>query len=201
MFTGIVKGQGKIVQLQKNQGTKQIRIASQLINPESFAVGESIAINGVCLTITRFQNNDFWVDAIPETLNRTTFDELQLNSLVNLEPALQVTERLNGNFLLGHIDTTAIVTNIEELSTSKVFTFKIISSQMPFIVEKGSIGIDGVSLTVVAVGLDWFKVALIPYTLKETILGQLKVAEKVNIETDILGKYVVKMNDGVIDHG
>ncbi|CAJ1195616.1 riboflavin synthase [Companilactobacillus nantensis] len=201
MFTGIVKGQGKIVQLQKNQGTKQIRIASQLINPESFAVGESIAINGVCLTITRFQNNDFWVDAIPETLNRTTFDELQLNSLVNLEPALQVTERLNGHFLLGHIDTTAIVTNIEELSTSKVFTFKIISSQMPFIVEKGSIGIDGVSLTVVAVGLDWFKVALIPYTLKETILGQLKVAEKVNIETDILGKYVVKMNDGVIDHG
>lgn len=201
MFTGIVKGQGKIVQLQKNQGIKQIRIASQLINPESFAVGESIAINGVCLTITKFQNNDFWVDAIPETLNRTTFDELQLNSLVNLEPALQVTERLNGHFLLGHIDTTAIVTNIEELSTSKVFTFKIISSQMPFIVEKGSIGIDGVSLTVVAVGLDWFKVALIPYTLKETILGQLKVAEKVNVETDILGKYVVKMNNGVIDHG
>lgn len=200
MFTGIVKGQGKIVQLQDNHGTEQIRIASSLIDTESFAIGESISINGVCLTITKFQNNDFWVDAMPETLKRTTFDELQLNSLVNLEPALQVTERLNGHFLLGHVDTTAVVTKIEEQSSSKVFTFKIDSSQMPFIVEKGSIGIDGVSLTVVAVGSDWFQVALIPYTLKETILGQLKSGEKVNIETDILGKYVVKMNNEVVDY-
>lgn len=200
MFTGIVKGQGKIVQLQDNHGTEQIRIASSLIDPENFAIGESISINGVCLTITRFQNNDFWVDAMPETLKRTTFDELKLNSLVNLEPALQVTERLNGHFLLGHVDTTAVVTKIEEQSSSKVFTFKIDSSQMPFIVEKGSIGIDGVSLTVVAVGSDWFQVALIPYTLKETILGQLKFGEKVNIETDILGKYVVKMNNEVVDY-
>jgi riboflavin synthase len=199
MFTGIVKGQGKIVQLQKNQGTMQIRIVSQLIKPENFAIGESISINGVCLTITKFQNNDFWVDAMPETLKRTTFDELQLSSLVNLEPALQVTERLNGHFLLGHIDTTAVVTKIEEQSTSKLFTFKIDSSQMKFIVEKGSIGIDGVSLTVVAVGSDWFQVALIPYTLTETNLGQLKSKEKVNIETDILGKYVVKINNEVVD--
>ncbi|MBL3530020.1 riboflavin synthase [Companilactobacillus zhachilii] len=200
MFTGIVKGQGKIVQLQDNHGTEQIRIASSSIDPENFAIGESISINGVCLTITKFRNNDFWVDAMPETLKRTTFDELQLNSLVNLEPALQVTERLNGHFLLGHVDTTAVVTKIEEQSSSKVFTFKIDSSQMPFIVEKGSIGIDGVSLTVVAVGSDWFQVALIPYTLKETILGQLKSGEKVNIETDILGKYVVKMNNEVVDY-
>lgn len=200
MFTGIVKGQGKIVQLQEDHGTKQIRIASKIINKKDFSIGESISINGVCLTITMFQDNDFWVDAMPETLRRTTFDELKLNSLVNLEPALKVTERLNGHFLLGHVDTTAAVNNVEEQSTSKVFTFKINSDQMPFIVEKGSIGIDGVSLTVVAVGADWFQVALIPYTLSETTLGNLVRGKKVNIETDILGKYAVKMNKEVANY-
>lgn len=137
---------------------------------------------------------------MPETLRRTTFDELKLDSLVNLEPALKVTERLNGHFLLGHVDTTATVNNIEEQSTSKVFTFKINSNQMPFIVEKGSIGIDGVSLTVVTVGADWFQVALIPYTLSETTLGNLVRGKKVNIETDILGKYAVKMNKEVANY-
>lgn len=200
MFTGIVKGQGKIVQFQEDHGTKQIRIASKIINANDFSIGESISINGVCLTITKFQNNDFWVDAMPETLRRTTFDELQSGSLVNLEPALKVTERLNGHFLLGHVDTTALVSNIEKQSTSKVFTFKINSNQMPFIVEKGSVGINGVSLTVVSVGADWFQVALIPYTLSETTLGNLVCGKRVNIETDILGKYAVKMNKEVANY-
>ncbi|WP_125565432.1 riboflavin synthase [Companilactobacillus insicii] len=200
MFTGIVKGQGKVVQFQEDHGTKQIRIASKIINSKDFSIGESISINGVCLTITKFQNNDFGVDAMPETLRRTTFDELQSGSLVNLEPALKVTERLNGHFLLGHIDTTAVVSNIEKQSTSKVFTFKINSNQMPFIVEKGSVGINGVSLTVVSVGADWFQVALIPYTLSETTLGNLACGKRVNIETDILGKYAVKMNKEVANY-
>lgn len=193
MFTGIIKGQGRIVKNSVVKQTTQLEISSDLITASQFKQGESIAINGVCLTITAFTQTGFTVDVMPETIRRTAFSQFQSGATVNLEPAITLADRLNGHFLLGHVDATAEVSQIEPQKDAQLITFKIPTEEAPYIVEKGSIGIDGVSLTVVGVGADWFQVALIPFTLAHTTLQALAIGRQVNIETDILGKYVVRL--------
>lgn len=155
--------------------------------------GESVCINGACLTVVEIQPPVFWVEAVEETLARTNLGFLKPKDKVNLERALSVSGRLGGHFVQGHIDGTGVVAQIVPRVGSKVMKVHTPKELMPYIVPKGSIAIDGVSLTVVEIGENWFTVWLIPYTLEHTTLGLRKVGDAVNLEVDIIAKYVKHM--------
>ncbi|MHA3065899.1 riboflavin synthase [Lacticaseibacillus saniviri] len=191
MFTGIIKTMGRVVALDRKQDTAMITIATPLTHEIHSQVGESIAINGICLTITALSPQGFSAEVMPETMRRTNLGTLQLQSKVNLEPALRATDRLDGHFVLGHVDTTAQVIRRIVDQNALTLTFQIDPAQRAAIVEKGSVAIDGVSLTVTAVSADTFSVSLIPATQQATTLGQLQLGDDSNIETDILGKYIL----------
>ena len=156
-------------------------------------LGESVAVNGCCLTLIRSTGEIFDVQAGPETLNRTNLGNKQAGDRVNLERALKVGARLGGHFVQGHIDTTAVVRDRRQDGEWEFFSFGIEPSWTPLMVSKGSIAIDGVSLTLVDVGSDFFSVMLIPHTLAMTTLGTTRPGDRVNIEVDILAKHVQKL--------
>jgi riboflavin synthase len=197
MFTGIIKAKGIISQIKRNQATAQIMIATPMTHQIHSKIGDSIAINGICLTITSILNEGFTVEVMPETTHRTSLVNMKDGMEVNLEPALLATDRLDGHFVLGHVDTTAKLVNRVLDENSIVLTFEINPDYIDYVVEKGSITIDGVSLTVSAVEKQLFEVSLIPHTLQATTLGNLKANDVVNVETDILGKYILNENRGV----
>lgn len=197
MFTGIIKAKGIISQIKRNQATAQIMIATPMTHQIHSKIGDSIAINGICLTITSILNEGFTVEVMPETTNRTSLANMKDGMEVNLEPALLATDRLDGHFVLGHVDTTAKLVNRVLDENSIVLTFEINPDYIDYVVEKGSITIDGVSLTVSAVEKQLFEVSLIPHTLQATTLDNLKANDVVNVETDILGKYILNENRGV----
>ncbi len=197
MFTRIIKAKGIINQIKRNQATAQITIATLMTHRIHSKIGDSIAINGICLTITSILKEGFTVEVMPETTHRTSLVNMKDGMEVNLEPALLATDRLDGHFVLGHVDTTAKLVNRVLDENSIVLTFEINPDYIDYVVEKGSITIDGVSLTVSAVEKQLFEVSLIPYTLQATTLGNLKVNDVVNVETDILGKYILNENRGV----
>ncbi|MCH5461860.1 riboflavin synthase [Lactobacillus sp. LC28-10] len=191
MFTGIIKGIGHVVAIQRQAETAKLTISSPLFTEINPQLGDSFAINGICLTATGVADKQLSVEVMPETTRLTNLGQLKTGELVNLEPALGATARLDGHFVLGHVDTTAELVQRVEDQNATVLTFKIAPEYDDYIVKKGSIAIDGVSLTVTQAGPGQFSVSLIPYTQNQTTLGSRQVGDLVNIETDVLGKYIV----------
>ncbi|HJF87482.1 MAG TPA: riboflavin synthase [Companilactobacillus farciminis] len=189
MFTGIIKNIGTIVGVNRENDNYRLTINHGL---SDLNLGDSISINGICLTVVDFQKDQFQVDVMPETIKRTNLAEMSVGTRVNLEPALRANSEIGGHFVLGHVDTTGKLLSREVTENSVLLTFSIPKKYNPYLVEKGSIAIDGVSLTLIAVTEDTFQVGIIPYTQDETILGSLEVDQTVNLETDILGKYIYK---------
>ncbi len=195
MFTGIIQSIGTVAHISQHQDTAKLQIKTPLTQQLHSPVGASIAVNGVCLTITALKPDGFETETMPETMARTNLGRLRQNAAVNLEPALQANGRLDGHFVQGHVDTTATLITKTAIQNAQVLTFDIAPAFAPYIVEKGSIAIDGVSLTLTAANRTTFSVSLIPHTLEATILGQLQSGDLVNIETDILGKYLQRQQE------
>jgi riboflavin synthase len=194
MFTGIIETLG-ILRSKKNEGSNvRFRIESS-IAPE-LKVDQSLAHNGVCLTIVNVSGNEYEVVAVEETLKRTNLSALQPGDKINLERCVKVDGRLDGHIVQGHIDTTGVVQKIETLDGSWNFYFRHPSDRNYLTVEKGSVCVNGVSLTVVTSGNDTFSVTIIPYTWQNTNFHSLKIGDEVNLEFDILGKYIAKIGRG-----
>lgn len=187
MFTGIIESIGEIAQLTKEGNNLHIEIKSPLA--QELKIDQSVAHNGVCLTVVEIKDNSYVVTAIKETLDKTSLNSLEKGSLVNLERAMKMGDRLDGHIVQGHVDQVAKCVSIKEEDGSWVFTFEYKNSEFST-VEKGSITINGVSLTVVNSKKDEFSVAIIPYTFEHTNFKGIEVGNKVNLEFDIIGKYV-----------
>ncbi len=192
MFTGIVQGLGEIRQISNIKNGLRFLISPlfELKDPE---LGESIAVNGVCLTVTTVQDSCFSVDVSPETLNRSTLGSFKVGEKVNLERALRLSDRLGGHIVSGHVDTVAQILSRRQEGDFTFFTFLLDEKFDKYIIEKGSIAIDGISLTVNECKPGSFSVAIIPHTIKLTTLAFRKPGDKVNIELDVLGKYIEKL--------
>lgn len=191
MFTGIIETLGEVVALKKEGENLHIQIKSD-ITPE-LKIDQSVAHNGVCLTVVDIQKDVYTVTAIQETLNKTSLGELQIGSPVNLERAMVLGARLDGHIVQGHVDQTAVCTKVEEKDGSWFFTFRYDMSNNNVTIEKGSITVDGVSLTVVDSQKDRFSVAIIPYTYEHTRFNSYGIGSKVNLEFDVIGKYVARL--------
>jgi riboflavin synthase len=160
---------------------------------DDIRIGDSISTNGVCLTVTKFSQNQFTVDVMPETMNRSNLKDLKTKDLVNLERAMQINQRFGGHIVSGHIDGTGIIADLKEDENATWVTIKTGKEILKYIIEKGSITIDGISLTVASVSEQDFKVSLIPLTKNDTTLITKKINESVNLECDMVGKYVEKL--------
>ncbi len=189
MYAGIVEGLGRIIDMQKFE-----RKISLIIEPEfkcnDLIMGDSISVNGVCLTVTKFISTAILVDVVEETIEKTNLGKLEKNSLVNLERCLKVGNRIGGHFVSGHIDSAGEIITINPVEGAYNVTIKIPRTLIKFIAPKGSVTIDGMSITVVNVFNDHFSVTLIPYTLANTITSQYIVGTQVNVEVDMLAKYL-----------
>lgn len=191
MFTGIIETTGKVISLQKEGSNLHITIQSSI--SDQLSIDQSVSHNGVCLTIVKVDGNTHTVTAIHETLIKSNLTTLAENSTVNLERCLKIGDRLDGHMVQGHVDTTAQLINIKEEQGSYMLTFIINEDHKNLIVEKGSICLNGISLTLVNVGNDKFSVAIIPYTWQNTNLQNLNIGDNVNIEFDVIGKYVSRI--------
>jgi riboflavin synthase len=194
MFTGIIVGEGKVTKL--NQKTKNRSAIQMTVDLGKYAkglkIGQSVAINGVCLSATKISKNNCVFEMIDETTKKTDLGNVKAGSSVNIERSLKVGDRLEGHFVLGHIDGVATITKIEKKPKEVKFWFKIPKKLTKYVVKKGSIALDGISLTVVDAKKDLASVCLIPHTIKVTNFKSKNVGDKLNIETDILGKYIKK---------
>ena len=193
MFSGIVEALGKIVKIE-NDGTVSTFTVEAPSIASGVAVSDSVAVNGCCLTVVEASGDALSFQAVPETLSRTNLGDLRVGSLVNLERALAVNARLGGHFVSGHIDGQGELVKIDDHNGECAdYYFKIDQSLSKNMASKGSVAVDGVSLTLVRCERDLFSVALIPFTLAATTLGSKKIGDKVNIETDVLSKYVQRL--------
>jgi len=194
MFTGIIVGTGKVTKLdQKTKNRSAIQMTVNLGKcAKGLKIGQSVAINGVCLSATKISNNNCVFEMIDETTKKTDLGNVKAGSTVNIERSLKVGDRLEGHFVLGHIDGVATITKIEKKPKEVKIWFKIPKKLTKYVVKKGSIALDGISLTLVDVKKDVASVCLIPHTIKVTNFNSKKVGDKLNIETDILGKYIKK---------
>jgi len=192
MFTGIIVGTGKVTKLdQKTKNRSAIRMTVNLGKyTKGLKIGQSVAINGVCLSTTKISRNKCVFEMIDETIKKTDLGNVKAGSTVNIERSLKVGDRLEGHFVLGHIDGVATITKIEKKSKEVKFWFKVPKKLVKYVVKKGSIALDGISLTVVDAKKDIASVCLIPHTIKVTNFKSKNVGDKLNIETDILGKYI-----------
>ena len=191
MFSGIIETLGTITEIRKEQQNKRFVIEAEFI--KELYKGQSISVNGACLTVEKINENSFEVVAVKETIRKTNLDLLEISNKVNLERALAIGARLDGHFVLGHVDTTTKLVNIKEVKGSFEFEFEIPIEGKKYIIPKGSIAINGTSLTIAEIGDRTFKVTVIPFTYKHTTFGFLKQGDTVNIEYDVLGKYVVSL--------
>lgn len=194
MFTGIVEGLGvveKINQDTKNRSAYQMTIDLG-VHSKGLKVGQSVALNGVCLSVTKISKNKCDFEMIDETIKKTDLGNLKKGSIVNIERSLKVGARMEGHFVLGHVDGVAMIKKIEKKPKEVKVWFEVPKKLAKFVVEKGSIAVDGISLTVVDVTKNMASVCLIPHTVKVTNFQSKKIGDKVNIETDILGKYILK---------
>ncbi len=194
MFTGIIRTTGKLKRIQRKGTNRTLEISLPKLS-DSIIIGDSIAVNGVCLTVTRIKNNNLWFDISEDTWDKTTFKFYRPNQLVNIEESLKTGDKIGGHFITGHIDGIGRlkkkIKKGNELRLEVVSEKGIISKLIP----NGSISIDGVSLTVKEIGPDWFNLVIIPQTLKETTIKQLKQGDYLNLETDILRKYIAMHKD------
>ena len=191
MFTGIIETLGKVEKLEKDGGNLHLTMVSD-IAPE-LKIDQSVSHNGVCLTVVSLKGDSYTVTAIEETLDKTNLGELELGDVVNLERAMVLGARLDGHIVQGHVDQTAVCTSIEAKDGSWVYTFEYDPKLNNVTIEKGSITVDGVSLTVVDSQKNSFSVAIIPYTHEHTRFHTYKVGTTVNLEFDVVGKYVSRL--------
>jgi riboflavin synthase len=194
VFTGLVEGLGRVERVTDEHGGRRLTISWPVL-PENdpLKLGESVAVNGCCLTVTASAEAEFELQVGPETLVRTNLGDRKPGERVNLERALKVGDRLGGHFVQGHIDTTAILGHRRREGEWEFLHFDIDPQWNPLMVPKGSIAVDGVSLTLVEVSQNWFTVMLIPHTLANTTLGTCQSGDRVNIEIDMLAKHVKKL--------
>lgn len=193
MFTGIIEDIGSIQQLEKEDQNLHITVNSKITS--ELKIDQSVAHNGVCLTVVKIEGDNYTVTAIDETIKKTNISDLKVGNLVNLERAMTLGARLDGHIVQGHVDQTAICTGVEEASGSWIFTFEYDEKLNNITIEKGSITINGVSLTVINSLKNSFSVAIIPYTYEFTNFSTFKKGTKVNLEFDVIGKYVKKLFD------
>jgi len=192
VFTGLVEEIGTIINMEKGEKSAKLTIEGKKVL-EGVQIGDSISTNGVCLTVVTFSRSTFTVDVMAETFRRSNLGSLKVGSMVNLERALRADGRFGGHIVSGHIDGTGLIVSFEKEDNAVWITIKADSSILKYVVEKGSIAIDGVSLTVAYVSEDFLKVSIIPHTGEETILLKKSQGDVVNLECDILGKYVEKL--------
>lgn len=191
MFTGIVEEIGIVKSIKRGTRSAVLNIQANKVL-EDMRMGDSINTNGICLTVTGFDSKGFTVDVMFETIKRTNLNDLLPGSKVNLERALQISDRLGGHLVSGHIDGTGSISNIQKDDNAILYTIECDVKIAKYIIEKGSVGIDGISLTVVNVNDKNFTVSIIPHTVEMTNLSEKNIREMVNIECDMIGKYVEK---------
>jgi riboflavin synthase len=199
MFTGLVEETGKLIKKVKTGEGFQFSFSASKIF-DDLDIGSSISVNGCCLTVVKKEDKTFSVDAIEETLKKTNLGMLEVGNRVNLERPLKADARLGGHFVLGHIDTTGIVKEIKELSNSHFMKITFPDKFKSYLIYVGSVSIDGVSMTVAELEDNWFGVGIIPFTWQETVFSDKKVGDKVNLEFDVLGKYVERIMEGKQDN-
>lgn len=187
MFTGIIKEIGTVLEVKKNGSNRIFKIASSL--HKNLQIGSSVSVNGVCTTITRKAPKYFEFEAMPETLKKTNLRNLSAKSKVNLESSLRLGDEISGHFVLGHIDQTAKILKIKKDKNSSVFTIEMPKNLRQFMALKGSIVINGISLTISEINEKTFEISLIPFTLKHTNLGLAKINDEMNIEVDVFARY------------
>ena len=188
MFTGLIEEQGRVLTPPRNG---KLSLAASKVT-EGLALGDSIAVNGVCLTVSAFSGQRFTADVMPETLHRSNLGELRTGSLVNLERALPATGRFGGHFVSGHIDGVGSLLSVRPEGNALIFSIRAAPELLRGIVEKGSVAIDGISLTVVEVTETLFSVSVIPHTAAVTTLAGKRPGDRLNLETDMIGKYVLR---------
>jgi len=191
MFTGIIRNTAKVNTVSRKKGSIFITIDK----PKNLRIkkGDSVAVNGICSTITGVNLKTFRVEYMPETIKKTTVGNFRKGTVVNIERPVQPSEFLDGHIVQGHIDTTGEVISIKSTGRSRIIKVRVPLRFMNFIVPQGSIAVDGVSITVAAVGRNWFKISLVDYTVRNTHFGILRNGSIVNIETDIIAKYVQRL--------
>ena len=192
MFTGIVEELGSIRSVRRGQHSSVLSIAAKDILSD-LKVGDSVAVNGVCLTATTVDSGGFTADVMHETLNRSSLGSLTVGSHVNLERAMAANGRFGGHIVSGHIDGTGTITALRKDDNAVWYTISASQELLRYIVEKGSIAIDGISLPVAEVGESWFSISAIPHTVAVTTLGEKRPGDTVNLENDVIGKYVEKL--------
>ncbi len=198
MFSGIIEDLGVVTSIQKEQNNLHISVRSALTKAsatfgEGLKIDQSIAHNGVCLTVVEIKEDIYTVTAIEETLNKSNIGSLKIGDAVNLERCMKLGDRLDGHIVQGHVDQTATCSEVKETNGSWMFTFEYDASKNNMTVEKGSVCVNGVSLTVVNSGKNSFSVCIIPYTFEHTNFKNIKEGSVVNLEFDILGKYIQKL--------
>lgn len=193
MFTGLIEGVGSLAMRESRGGDARLRIAVGTLPFAAVALGESIAVNGVCLTVVEFDTASFAVDASNETLSLTTLGSLPLGAVLNLERAMLPTNRLGGHLVSGHVDGVGQVTRIEPDARAQRWTICTPPALLKYIAQKGSICVDGVSLTVNAVDHAGFEVALIPHTVSHTAFSQTQLGDAMNLEVDLVARYVERL--------
>lgn len=191
MFTGIIEGLGEVTNLEREKDNLHITVRSSLSS--ELKIDQSLAHNGVCLTVVALGEDTHTITAIDETLEKSNLGELQIGSKVNLERATKIGSRLDGHIVQGHVDQTGTCTKVEELEGSWMFTFEYDPGFDNITIEKGSITVNGVSLTVVGSKENSFSVAIIPYTYENTNFKQIREGNTVNLEFDVIGKYVARL--------
>ncbi len=196
MFTGIVEEIGTVAALQQAGGSFVLTIKAEKVL-EDVQLGDSVAVNGVCLTVTHFTKEQFSVDVMPETVKATSLKTVKRGSPVNLERAMAAGGRFGGHFLSGHVDGTGVIASKKPFENAVYYEITADHELLKFIILKGSIAVDGTSLTVFGVSETSFTISLIPHTMKETVLGSKEPGDTVNLETDMIGKYVGRFLTGL----
>ncbi len=192
MFTGLIEEVGTVAAVQQTGGGSRLTIRAEKVL-DKVALGDSIAIDGACTTVIAFDKTTFTIEASPETLDKTTFKNFKAGTPVNLERPLTPSSRIGGHYVTGHVDGLARIVSIEPQGISFIFMFEVEQPELAqYLVPKGSVAVSGISLTVNTVDANRFSVAIIPHTMAHTTLGHVKAGDSVNIETDLLGKYVKK---------
>jgi riboflavin synthase len=195
MFTGIIEGLGTIREIRSEGQGKRMAVNADFFL-EQTRIGDSICVSGACLTVVMIDAKRFTVDVSPETLTRTTFGNAKIGDRVNLERALRLSDRIDGHLVSGHIDGIGTITLKQNIGNAVIVSFKVSESISHYMIQKGSVAVDGISLTINNCGHDSFDVSIIPHTAKLTTIGFKKTGDLVNIETDMIGKYVERFVGG-----
>lgn len=192
MFTGLIEAVGKVVEFSPGRGSSRIAITSPLPISE-LQEGDSVSVNGVCLTVAQRRRDRFFADVVAETLGRSTLKKLRPGARVNLERAMQVGDRLGGHFVSGHVDDTVAVQRIQKRGNDWRLRLELPGILARYVASKGSVALDGVSLTVASLDASGFEIALVPHTLEQTTLGGLRTGDELNLEVDLLARYLERL--------